>query len=271
MNWLEHVLGKEWNITPAGGSTGEAYYAQYEAKRLFLKRNSSPFLAVLSAQGIVPKLVWTKRMENGDVITAQQWLEGRELSTEEMKQVRVAKLLSKIHHSTELLDLLMRMGKRPLLPETLLAQLRASKKYIMTNLKNPFEIQQAFAFLEKMLPNVHYDRHVVCHSDVNHNNWLLANCDQLYLIDWDNAMVADPAMDIGMLLHWYIPENDWKTWLSVYGIDYTDHLLMRMHWYAIAQTLSFIEWHMRRNEEKQAAHWMKNLKRLMVNIGIIKL
>jgi thiamine kinase-like enzyme len=87
---LEHILGQEWEITPAGGKTGEAFYAKYEDQRLFLKRNSSPFLAVLSAEGIVPKLVWTKRLESGDVITAQQWLPGRELKPSEMNQELVA-------------------------------------------------------------------------------------------------------------------------------------------------------------------------------------
>jgi len=56
-------LGEGWEVHPAGGATGEAYIAQYEGQnKLFLKRNSSPFLAVLSAEGIVPKLMWTKRM-----------------------------------------------------------------------------------------------------------------------------------------------------------------------------------------------------------------
>ncbi len=68
VNWLEDILGSEWEITPAGGATGEAYFAKFQDRKLFLKRNSSPFLAVLSAEGIVPKLVWTRRMENGDVI-----------------------------------------------------------------------------------------------------------------------------------------------------------------------------------------------------------
>lgn len=39
---------------PAGGATGDAYYAEHNGQQLFLKRNSSPFLAVLSAEGIVP-------------------------------------------------------------------------------------------------------------------------------------------------------------------------------------------------------------------------
>lgn len=67
---MEDLLGQEWEIIPAGGATGAAYFAQHKGQRLFLKRNSSPFLAVLSAEGIVPKLIWTKRLENGDVITA---------------------------------------------------------------------------------------------------------------------------------------------------------------------------------------------------------
>lgn len=76
INWLEHALGTGWLVRPAGGLTGEAFIAEKNGKRLFLKRNTSPFLAVLSAEGIVPKLIWTKRIENGDVITAQECWKG---------------------------------------------------------------------------------------------------------------------------------------------------------------------------------------------------
>lgn len=113
VDWLKQVLGKDWKVTPAGGLTGDAYVAEKDNKRLFIKRNSSPFLAVLSAEGIVPKLIWTKRMENGDVITAQKWLDGRELKPAEMQHHKVAELLRKIHHSSELLHMLMRLGKKP--------------------------------------------------------------------------------------------------------------------------------------------------------------
>ena len=111
---LEYLLGTEWEIVPAGGATGEAFFARFEEQKLFLKRNSSPFLAVLSAERIVPKLVWTKRFENGDVISAQQWMDGRELKPSEMNADRVAKLLKKIHRSKPLLGMLMRLGKSPL-------------------------------------------------------------------------------------------------------------------------------------------------------------
>src|SRR5699024_8197284 len=102
VNWLTNILDKEWLIRPAGGLTGDAFIAKKGDKRLFLKRNSAPFLAVLSAQGLVPKLIWTKRMENGDVITAQEWIEGRALHREEMQDKAVTNLIYKIHHSDEL-------------------------------------------------------------------------------------------------------------------------------------------------------------------------
>ncbi|MDY0397015.1 hypothetical protein RWE15_25465 [Virgibacillus halophilus] len=114
MDWFKKVLNENWEISAAGGMTGEAYVAAKGTERLFLKRNSSPFLAVLSAEGIVPKLVWTKRLDNGDVITAQEWQEGRKLSPFEMQQHDVTAILQKIHHSSELLHMLMRLGKKPI-------------------------------------------------------------------------------------------------------------------------------------------------------------
>ncbi|MDL4839394.1 phosphotransferase family protein [Aquibacillus sp. LR5S19] len=258
---MEHILGNEWTIAPAGGSTGEAYYAQSESNRLFLKRNSSPFLAVLSAQGIVPKLVWTKRLENGDVVTAQQWLESKELTPEEMQHPEVAKLLSKIHHSSELLHMLMRIGKKPLKPDEILNKLR---KNIRDNEElAQIEVHQAIKYLDKMLPFVYSDVQVVCHCDMNHNNWLLSHSGQLYLIDWDNAKVGDPAMDIGMILQWYIPENDWDSWLDSYGITNDEHLIDRMNWYLMIEAISYLIWHKKRNENKKAAQRLKELKRLL--------
>ena len=59
------------------------------------------------------KLGWNKKIENGDVISAQHWLNGRELTSAEMKEDRVASLLNKIHTSKALLNMLTRLGKDP--------------------------------------------------------------------------------------------------------------------------------------------------------------
>ncbi len=262
VKWLEHLLGDEWEISPAGGQTGEAYSAINQDKRLFLKRNSSPFLAVLSAEGIVPKLVWTRRLENGDVITAQHWVSSRELKPSDMNMESVAKLLKKIHHSKELLDMLTRLGKEPLDPKMILDDIQSQLSPELFQLEL---IQNALQYLKRELPNMHYREKVVCHCDLNHNNWLLSNEDELFLIDWDGAMIADPAIDIGMLLYWYIPKDEWKAWLDTYGLPLTDSLKQRMHWYVIAQTILSIHWYTQKNIEKESSSWLQYLKGLLSN------
>jgi thiamine kinase-like enzyme len=257
---LEHILGQEWEIIPAGGATGEAFYACYEDQRLFLKRNSSPFLAVLSAEGIVPKLVWTKRLENGDVITAQQWLEGRELKPFEMDHELVARLLKKIHRSEPMLGMLSRLETSPLLPETFFQSVVNELDEQVLSLT---EVQKAMSFLKKEAVNVYCEEKVVCHGDVNHNNWLLAEDNQLYLIDWDGAMIADPAVDLGLLLYWYIPEESWQDWLNMYGKRLTDHLRLRMKWYVALQTLTSIQWYKSKNRLEEMNKWITFLNDIL--------
>ncbi|WP_059171442.1 phosphotransferase family protein [Bacillus sp. FJAT-27445] len=257
---MDYLLGEDWEITPAGGATGKAFFATHHEQRLFLKRNSSPFLAVLSAEGIVPKLVWTKRLENGDVITAQQWKSGRELEPHEMAQERVAKLLKKIHRSEAMLLMLRRLGKAPVLPEKMLAKL---EKGLDPGVAEMPEVQQANMFLKKEVGNIHFHEYVVCHCDVNHNNWLLGEDSRLYLIDWDGAMVGDPAIDLGMLLYWYIPEEDWEEWLNRYGTKLTEQLKRRMKWYVAAQAIESIQWHKRRGRFEEMNKWTDFLTGLL--------
>jgi thiamine kinase-like enzyme len=260
VNNLEDLFGQDWDITPAGGATGAAYFAQHEEQRLFLKRNSSPFLAVLSAEGIVPKLIWTKRLENGDVITAQQWMNGRELKSVDMDDDRVAKLLNKIHRSEPLLGMLKRLGKTPLQPETLL---HIINEELDAEVRGLPIVAAALKFLGDEISHIEYGEMVVCHCDVNHNNWLLAENNQLYLIDWDGAMIGDPAIDLGMLLYSYIPREDWEGWLERYGLQLTDHLKLRMKWYVVVQALTSIQWHKNQNRLSEMDNWIDFLKKAL--------
>lgn len=260
LNKLEHLFDQEWEIIPAGGLTGEAFFARHEEQRLFLKRNSSPFLAALSAEGIVPKLVWTKRLESGDVITAQHWLNGRELSPDEMVDRRVTKLLKKIHTSKPLLTMLERLEKRPVQPEKLLLEVQDG---IDLNLLQHPTIQKAIEFLQKKVKFIRYDDYAVCHGDVNHNNWLLSEGNRLYLIDWDRPLIGDPAIDLGMLLYCYIPGNDWEEWLRLYGMELTTHLQLRMKWYVVMQTILSIQWHKDKSRFHEMNRWLTFLHNIL--------
>ncbi|WP_077298995.1 phosphotransferase family protein [Virgibacillus pantothenticus] len=266
VNWLKRVLGSEWEVVPAGGLTGDAYLATKDNQRLFLKRNSSPFLAVLSAEGIVPKLIWTKRMENGDVITAQEWLEGRELKPVEMQHLRVADLLRKIHQSSELLHMLMRLGKKPITSDESFDTIK--KRLLQIDLHHTHEqINLALINLEKLLPITRKQKLVVCHGDLNHNNLLLTEEGNLYLIDWDNALIADPVIDYGMILNSYIPQENWHEWLNQYGIATDGHLLGRMHWYLLLDALHYLCWHKERDEGVKFVDRLHELQVLNNQIG----
>lgn len=257
---MEHFLGEGWRVQPAGGVTGEAYIAQQGEQTVFLKRNSSPFLAVLSAEGIVPKLLWTKRLENGDVVTAQRWVQGRELKAYEMKENRVASLLAKIHGSSELLDMFKRIGNEPLTPYVIVENLRRQlQEYQIEN----DIIERGMTYLLDMLEHVNYEHAVVCHCDINHNNWILDEEEHLYLIDWDGATVSDPALDLGLLLYSYIPEHDWELWLEQYGLSLGESLKERMHWYVVSQSISVLLWHYGRDQHEQVDQLKDYIKSLL--------
>ncbi|EIT85507.1 Phosphotransferase, choline kinase family enzyme [Fictibacillus macauensis ZFHKF-1] len=256
---MEHLLGNGWEIKPAGGATGEAYQAKYEDQTLFLKRNSSPFLAVLSAEGIVPKLLWTKRLGNGDVITAQKWLNGRELKATEMNREEVGKLLQRIHTSTELKAMLQRLGKQPLTPASIADELERKALELQPV---PPVILESLAYIKEEMAAISSNHEVVCHCDVNHNNWLMSDRGELFLIDWDGAMIADPALDLGMLLYWYIDKDHWESWLATYGVALTQDLQRRMHWYVVAQTIISIFWHHERKQFAEKEYWCQFLKKI---------
>ncbi|UKS55373.1 phosphotransferase family protein [Exiguobacterium acetylicum] len=253
------ALGEGWTLTPAGGITGEAYIASTGQSKLFLKRNSSPFLAILSADGIVPKLLWTKRIYSGDVISAQQFIEGDELEPEMMERPEVARLLGKIHDSKELLFMLQQLDQRPIEPDELLRQCRLY--FQPEDLENPDLVEHAMVYLEQNLEHVRTDEQVVCHSDLNHNNWLTGADGQLYLNDWDDAIIADRAYDLGMMLYSYVDEAAWPEWFEHYGHPLTSDLKRRMHWYVVAQAVLSLYWYedMRHPDVDDSYHFLEQL------------
>lgn len=257
---LEHFMGEGWQIRSAGGATGEAYIAEQGEQKIFIKRNSSPFLAVLSAEGIVPKLLWTKRLENGDVITAQRWVDSPELKADQMNRDNVASLLSKIHRSKELLDMFMRMGNRPLSPREIFTKLNISSKELQMNYAY---VKEALRWLNNNHPDFSEEKCVVCHADVNHNNWINNGDGSLFLIDWDGAQVADPAIDLAPLLYLYVPKQDWNAWLGVYGEEFNDDLKLRMQWHMVAQCIENILWFWERDEIDHITKWSDLLQDIL--------
>ncbi|MFC6274562.1 phosphotransferase family protein [Levilactobacillus tangyuanensis] len=226
-----------WSLYPLGGNTGTAFMGTKASQKVFLKQNASPFLAALSMEGITPRLVWTKRLASGDVMTAQEWLNGRTLRRSEMREQRVARLLHRVHHSHLLHDMLLKVGGRFTTPAQLLGRLQPA---LASDLRQHPLIQSAFAALQDEQPQLPKTDYEVCHGDLNHKNWLLSDRRRLYLVDWDAATFADPAYDLGALLCEYVPLEEWQRWLQDYGERLTPDLLARVNWYARIHCLTVI-------------------------------
>ncbi|KRN02100.1 choline kinase-like enzyme [Levilactobacillus senmaizukei DSM 21775 = NBRC 103853] len=226
-----------WSLYPLGGNTGTAFMGTKASQKVFLKQNASPFLAALSMEGITPRLVWTKRLASGDVMTAQEWLNGRTLRRSEMREQRVARLLHRVHHSNLLHDMLLKVGGRFTTPAQLLTRLQPA---LASDLRQHPLIQSAFVALQNEQPQLPKTDYEVCHGDLNHKNWLLSDRRRLYLVDWDSASFADPAYDLGALLCEYVPLEEWQRWLQDYGERLTPDLLARVNWYARIHCLTVI-------------------------------
>ena len=91
-------------------------------ERIFIKRNTSPFLAALSLEEIVPRLIWSKRTVSGDTLTAQEWLNGRSLKREEMCSLQVSGIISSDAWFQTFKKMLLRVGGKTYTPVDLLAQ-----------------------------------------------------------------------------------------------------------------------------------------------------
>ena len=257
---MEHFYQLGWTLDPVGGASGEAYKAEQDGRKLFLKRNASPFLAALSAEGIVPKLVWTKRIETGEVVAAQHWKNGRELTREEMCSERVASLMKKIHTSGPLLTMLKKLGMKPMLPDLLLNKIQTS---LSPKVNAHHTVRSAIQYLENEMPLIDEAFCTVCHGDVNHNNWLLSDQDELYLVDWEGAMIADPAIDLGMILYTYVEPEDWKGWLEDYGKPLDRNLMKRMKWYTLVQAITRIQWYEDHKRFKDMNDWIIFLNKVI--------
>ena len=251
---------KNWNLQPIKGDTGKAYKCIKDSERVFLKRNSTPFLAALSREGLTPKLLWTKRTGNGDILTAQEWLEGRQLRPEEIGQSGdVIRILSHLHESESLKSMLKRMDGGE---KSAFDFLKDYATDLPEDLKNNFYLTRVFRYLEDHLPSFHPVYYTACHGDATHHNWLLSHSEELYLVDWDYSVIADPALDLGTILGQYVPKEYWRHWVEAYGEEATENLMDRIYWYAGLNLLLQIKRSYARYELSQMNHYISLLKKI---------
>ncbi|HCM88399.1 MULTISPECIES: phosphotransferase family protein [Vagococcus] len=249
-----------WNLQPIKGDTGKAYKGIRDSESVFIKRNSTPFLAALSREGLTPKLLWTKRTSDGDVLTAQEWLDGRQLTPEEMsKSGEVIRILQHLHQSDSLKSMLQRMDGREKSAFDFLSDYALD---LPDDLKKNLYLMRVFRYLEDHLPSFHPVYYTACHGDPMHNNWLLSTEDTVFLVDWDYSVLADPALDIGTILGQYIDIKYWDYWVAEYGATGEENIMDRVYWYAGINLLLQIKRSYLHYEREQMNAYIAQLKKI---------
>ena len=72
------LVDNELTLTPIAGKSGKAYMGTYpDGARVFVKMNTTPILVGLAREQIAPQLLWSRRMADGNVMSAQEWLSGK--------------------------------------------------------------------------------------------------------------------------------------------------------------------------------------------------
>lgn len=240
-----------WQMYPLEGETGMAYMGIKDEEKVFLKKNASPFLAALSIQGITPRLKWTKRLGNGDVLSAQEWLNGRCLEPKEMGSERVIQLIKTIQSSEALFRMLKSVGGQVAYPDELLGEL---KENLCEDLRGDPLVRDVLDWLARHIIQPAEEELAVCHGDMNHKNWMLSDKDNIYLVDWDNAFITDHIYDIASIFYHYIDPSSWDSCLQQYGIRTDAAIKNKIQWYGkysllISLNKTFKQGHYGKTEE----------------------
>lgn len=235
---MDYNMDAGWQLHPIGGDTGQAYMGTKDDQRIFLKKNSSPFLAALSSEGITAKLIWTRRSTSGDILTAQEWLDGCTLKASEMGHEAIIQLLKQVHGSKKLLNMLEQVQGPLYEPRHFINLYRSN---LHRDLVSHTWLNRVLEYLEDTQEMIPCDELTVCHGDLNHKNFLNAPTGELYLVDWENVRIADPISDMTYILARYIPLDQWQSWFDHYGLRMTDAVYHRVEWYSLMNLMLAIK------------------------------
>ena len=229
----------DWELKTPLGATGQAFMGVKDEERLFFKLNTSPFVAALSAEGIAPRLKWAQRTIDGDILTAQEWHDGRLLTPCDMMNSAVIELVKYIHCSDHLLNLLEKIHPKKTYPIDFIDDYF---KGLPVALMNHQFFNEVIDFLENDLDEAFYNvDYVVCHGDLHHLNFLESTSEHLYLVDWEDVKIADPLSDVTFLLCQYFPPSQWSKWFAAYGEIMGDNFYKRVQWYSLMNVLRLIK------------------------------
>ena len=232
------LVDNELALTPIAGKSGKAYMGTYpDGGRVFVKMNTTPILAGLAREQIAPQLLWSRRLPDGNVMSGQEWLSGTILTPNDMSKKQVINILTRLHRSKPLMTQLAKLGY---ILETPIDLINSWLNQAPVVLRNNQYLQSIIRDLRQTVPAFREDYATIVHGDVRHSNWFQTDSGLIYLVDWDSVRLTDRMFDVAHMLCHYIPEHQWKEWLTYYGYKYNQTVLNKLYWYGQLSYLSQI-------------------------------
>ncbi|MGT2959067.1 aminoglycoside phosphotransferase [Streptococcus bovimastitidis] len=223
------VTDDDLRLTPLRGNSGKAYKGTYpNGDNVFIKLNTTPILPALSKEQIAPQLLWAKRLGNGDMMSAQEWLDGRILSKQDMNSKQIIHILLRLHKSKQLVNQLLQLNYKIENPYDLVADF---EKNAPLQIQQNSYLQSVVKELKRSLPEFRTEVATIVHGDIKHSNWVITTSGMIYLCDWDSVRLTDRMYDVAYLLSHYIPRSRWPEWLSYYGYKNNDKVMSKIFWY----------------------------------------
>ncbi|MBJ8325115.1 cell cycle regulator CcrZ [Streptococcus pacificus] len=234
-------IDKELTLKPLLGKSGQAFLGIYpNGDRIFVKKNTTPILAALAKEQITPPLLWAKRLSNGDMMSAQEWLNGRLLTKKDMTSKQVCQILQRMHRSKPLVNQLLQLNFQIENPYDLLIDW---EKQAPLQLQKNTYLKSVVEELKQHLPEFRAEVATIVHGDVRHSNWVITTSGLIYLVDWDSVRLTDRMYDVAHVLSHYVPRVRWQEWLTYYGYKYNEKVLSKIKWYGqyafLSQILKF--------------------------------
>jgi thiamine kinase-like enzyme len=236
----ENFPGKEWKISlPQHGSGQESFFAETDKLAFFVKLGVQvERYRVMFELGLSPRLVTTGSLADGTNLIIQEKVIGRHPSRKDFHchLDQFAHAIGTTHRCENL---------KALLPQ------KISNRYIDACLESLSQIEKRWAFYKPLVKpacavfvdeGIEYLREeiiqiqgaglVASHNDVCDGNWLVSSDGKVYLIDYEDMSLGDPALDIGAILWWYYPPNLRAKFLEIAGYmnnaDFLNRMRIRM-------------------------------------------
>jgi thiamine kinase-like enzyme len=232
----ENFSGKEWKISsPQQGSGQESYFADTDKLAFFVKLGVQvERYLVMFELGLSPGLVTTGSLTDGTNLIIQEKVIGRHPSRKDFHRHldQFAHAIGTTHRCENL---------KALLPQ------KISNSYIDACLESLSQIEKRWALYKPLVKpacavfvneGIDYLREeiiqiqgaglVASHNDVCDGNWLVSLAGRVYLIDYEEMSLGDPALDIGAIMWWYYPPNLRTQFLEIAGYRNDSDFLNRM-------------------------------------------